>query len=114
MRNVFNAQNCQASFTDRLYSCLFSFQASSINIDEPMFQPFPSEMFFQNFVPFETYEIPLTLRNNDQVPRLVKVTQQDSPYFKIISPSNVGHKVGPGLPTTFVLQFTPEDKKVNV
>ena len=46
-----------------------------------------------------------------QVPRLVKVSQEDSPYFKIISPHNVGHKVGPGLPTTFKIQFTPEEKR---
>jgi len=42
----------------------------------------------------------------------VKVTQADSPYFKIISPHDVGHKVGPGLPTTFRLQFTPDEIKV--
>ena len=77
-----------------------------------MFQPFPSEIFFQKFTPFETYEVPLVLRNNDKVPRLVKVTQADSPYFKIISPHDVGHKVGPGLPTTFRLQFTPDEIKV--
>ncbi|XP_053402100.1 hydrocephalus-inducing protein homolog isoform X11 [Mercenaria mercenaria] len=84
---------------------------SQVNIDEPMFQPFPSEIYFQKFEPFETYEVPLVLRNNDRVPRLVKVTQADSPYFKIISPHDVGHKVGPGLPTTFRLQFTPDEIK---
>ena len=42
-------------------------QESNINIDEPMFQPFPSEIFFQNFVSFETYEVPFQLRNNDKV-----------------------------------------------
>ncbi|XP_074644164.1 hydrocephalus-inducing protein homolog [Tubulanus polymorphus] len=84
---------------------------SSVPIDDPMFQPFPSEIFFQNYEPFETYEVPFLLRNNDKVPRLVKVTQADSPYFKIVSPHDVGHKVGPGLPTTFRIQFTPEDKK---
>lgn len=84
---------------------------SQVNIDEPMFQPFPSEIYFQNFEPYEVYEVPLILRNNDKVPRLVKVTQADSPYFEIISPHDVGHKVGPGLPTTFKLQFRPEEKK---
>ncbi|XP_035827636.1 hydrocephalus-inducing protein [Aplysia californica] len=84
---------------------------SKVNIDEPMFQPFPSEIYFQNFNPFEVYEVPLTLRNNDKVPRLVKVTQEDSPYFKVISPNDVGHKVGPGLPTTFRVQFMPDEKK---
>lgn len=43
---------------------------------------------------------------------MVKVTQADSPYFKISSPHDVGNKVGPGLPTTFKLQFYPDEKKV--
>ncbi|XP_025115052.1 hydrocephalus-inducing protein-like isoform X4 [Pomacea canaliculata] len=84
---------------------------SQVSIDEPLFQPFPSTIYFQNFEPFETYEVPLSLRNNDKVPRLVKVTHLDSPYFKIISPFNVGHKVGPGLPTVFRIQFIPDMKK---
>ena len=40
---------------------------SYVNVDEPMFQPFPSEVVFQNFEPFDTYEVPLLLRNNDKV-----------------------------------------------
>lgn len=42
-------------------------QFSQVNIDEPMFQPFPSEIYFQNFEPYEVYEVPLILRNNDKV-----------------------------------------------
>lgn len=44
------------------------FQFSQVSIDEPLFQPFPSTIYFQNFEPFETYEVPLSLRNNDKVP----------------------------------------------
>ncbi|ESO91099.1 hypothetical protein LOTGIDRAFT_122343, partial [Lottia gigantea] len=84
---------------------------SQINIDEPMFQPYPSEIYFQNYDPHQVYEVPLTLRNNDKVPRLVKVSCENSPYFKIISPHDVGNKVGPGLPTIFKIQFTPHEKK---
>ena len=84
---------------------------SIVGVDECMFQPFPSEVYFQKYKPFETYELPLLFRNNDSVPRLIKVTQKDSPYFKIISPHNVGHKVGAGLATIFKIQFIPEDTK---
>ena len=49
-----------------------------------------------------------------KVARLVKVTQTDSPYFKIISPHDVGHKVAPGMDTIFIIQFTPDEKKVFV
>ena len=46
-----------------------------------------------------------------QVPRLVKVHQEYSPYFEVISPPNIGDKVGPGLPTTFRIKFKPEENK---
>ncbi|XP_069073573.1 hydrocephalus-inducing protein homolog [Pleurodeles waltl] len=84
---------------------------SMVDLDQALFQPFPSEIVFQNYVACETYEVPLCLRNNDRVPRLVKVTQEASPYFKIISPSDVGHKVAPGMQSTFHILFTPEENK---
>lgn len=40
-----------------------------MDIDEALFQPFPSDIVFQNFEPFQTYEVPLQLRNNDKVRR---------------------------------------------
>ncbi len=42
-------------------------QISKVDIDEPLFQPYPSDITFQKFEPFNTYEIPLLLRNNDKV-----------------------------------------------
>ncbi|EDO47363.1 predicted protein, partial [Nematostella vectensis] len=84
---------------------------TTMDIQEPIFQPFPSDIVFQNFEPYQTHEVPLQLRNRDKVARLVKVTQTDSPYFKIISPHDVGHKVAPGMDTTFIIQFTPDEKK---
>nr|XP_006823299.1 PREDICTED: hydrocephalus-inducing protein homolog [Saccoglossus kowalevskii] len=84
---------------------------TQLDVDEPMFQPFPSDITFQQYEPCEVYEVPLLLRNNDKVPRLIKVYQTDSPYFKVISPPNVGHKVAPGCASIFKIQFTPEEKK---
>lgn len=49
-----------------------------------------------------------------KVARLIKVIQADSPYFKIISPPDVGHKVAPGMESIFMVQFTPDQKKVIV
>ena len=42
-------------------------QFTTMDIEEPLFQPFPSDIVFQNFNPFETYQVPLQLRNNDKV-----------------------------------------------
>lgn len=47
-----------------------------------------------------------------QIPRMVKVVEESSPYFKIISPKDIGHKVAPGVPSIFRILFTPEENKV--
>lgn len=65
-------------------------------------------MIFQNFVPFKKYELPLMLRNNDSVPRLIKVIQDASPYFKIVRPNDAGRKVAPGMSTTYQVCFFPD------
>ncbi|NWI09406.1 HYDIN protein, partial [Crypturellus soui] len=84
---------------------------SALDLEQSLFQPFPSEVVFQNYVPCEVYEVPLILRNNDKIPRLVKVVLESSPYFKLISPNDVCHKVAPGMPSTFRILFTPEENK---
>nr|XP_023493063.1 hydrocephalus-inducing protein homolog isoform X2 [Equus caballus] len=84
---------------------------SGIDLDQALFQPFPSEIVFQNYTPCEVYEVPLVLRNNDKIPRMVKVVEQSSPYFKVISPKDSGHKVAPGVPSIFRILFTPEENK---
>ncbi|XP_008833211.1 hydrocephalus-inducing protein homolog [Nannospalax galili] len=84
---------------------------SGVDLDQALFQPFPSEIIFQNYVPCEVYEVPLVLRNNDKIPRMVKVVEESSPYFKVISPKDTGHKVAPGVPSVFRILFTPEENK---
>ncbi|XP_057569314.1 hydrocephalus-inducing protein homolog [Hippopotamus amphibius kiboko] len=82
-----------------------------IDLDQALFQPFPSEIVFQNYTPCEVYEVPLVLRNNDIIPRMVKVVEESSPYFKVISPKGISHKVAPGVPSVFRILFTPEENK---
>lgn len=43
--------------------CQFSF----VDMDQPIFQPYPSELVFQNFTPTQTYSLQLNLFNNDKV-----------------------------------------------
>lgn len=42
-------------------------QLSLVDVDQPLFQPFPSELVFQNFTPAQTYKLPLLLFNKDKV-----------------------------------------------
>ncbi|KAM6223795.1 hydrocephalus-inducing protein homolog [Rhynchocyon petersi] len=84
---------------------------SGIDLDQALFQPFPAEIVFQNYTPCEVYEVPLVLRNNDMIPRMVKIIEESSPYFKIIGPQNIGHKVAPGMTSIFRILFSPEENK---
>ncbi|XP_039618305.1 hydrocephalus-inducing protein-like [Polypterus senegalus] len=84
---------------------------STVDVDQAIFQPFPSEICFQNYTPCETYEFPLILRNIDKVPRLVKIVEDDSPYFRVISPPDVHNKVAPGMSSTFHILFKPDENK---
>ncbi|NWW42685.1 HYDIN protein, partial [Pedionomus torquatus] len=84
---------------------------SAVDLEQTLFQPFPSEVVFQSYVPCEVYEVPLILRNNDKVPRLVRVVLENSPYFKLINPSDACRKVAPGMTLTFRVLFTPEENK---
>uniref|UniRef100_A0A672JGY3 HYDIN/VesB/CFA65-like Ig-like domain-containing protein n=1 Tax=Salarias fasciatus TaxID=181472 RepID=A0A672JGY3_SALFA len=83
---------------------------SLVDLEQPIFQPYPSELVFQNFLPAQTYMIPLLLLNNDKVSRRVKLEQQDSEYFHVDAPKE-GNKVAPGLSATFTVYFTPQENK---
>uniref|UniRef100_T1FWU7 HYDIN/VesB/CFA65-like Ig-like domain-containing protein n=1 Tax=Helobdella robusta TaxID=6412 RepID=T1FWU7_HELRO len=86
-----------------------SFQLNTtVPPNQPLFQPVPSEIIFRNFNPFCDISLPLVLRNDDSVPRCVKVSIQDSPYFQIISPPALG-KIGPGLSVTYKILFSPQE-----
>ncbi|XP_029109512.1 hydrocephalus-inducing protein homolog [Scleropages formosus] len=84
---------------------------SSVDNDQAVFQPFPSEIVFQNYTPSETYQVPLVLRNNDKIPRLVKVVEEESLYFKVVNPVDVRSKVAPGMALTFTVLFKPQENK---
>lgn len=42
-------------------------QLSLVDVDQALFQPYPSELVFQNFTPAQTYKLPLLLFNKDKV-----------------------------------------------
>lgn len=48
-----------------------------------------------------------------QIPHLVKIVEDDSLYFKVVSPVDVCNKVAPGMTSTFTVLFTPHENKVN-
>ncbi|XP_053944033.1 hydrocephalus-inducing protein homolog [Cuculus canorus] len=84
---------------------------SMVDLERSLFQPLPSEVVFQSYVPHEVYEMPLVLRNVDKVPRRLKIVMESSLYFKLDIPSGVCRKVAPGMTTSFHILFTPEENK---
>lgn len=89
-------------------------QDSNVNIDQALFQPFPSEVRFQQFQQHKTYEFPLKFRNLDSVAHNLRVTGEDSPYFSITCQRPVGMKIAPGMEVIYDIIFTPEQNKVKI
>lgn len=48
-----------------------------------------------------------------QVARHIKVTIEESPYFKVTCHKAVGAKVAPGMEITYMIAFTPDEDKVS-
>ncbi|XP_032380059.1 hydrocephalus-inducing protein homolog [Etheostoma spectabile] len=84
---------------------------SLVDMDQPLFQPYPSELVFQNFTPAQTYTLPLRLHNIDKVSRQVKLELQDSEFFHVVGTEGTSSKVAPGLFATFTVFFTPQENK---
>lgn len=49
-----------------------------------------------------------------QVPHLLNVVLENSPYFELISPSDENYKVAPGMSSTFHVLFRPDESKVRL
>ncbi|XP_047205151.1 hydrocephalus-inducing protein homolog isoform X6 [Girardinichthys multiradiatus] len=84
---------------------------SPIKPDRPIFQPYPSELVFQNFIPLQTYSLPLLLLNNDKVAHAVKLERDISEQFYVVGPENGSSKVAPGMTLSFTVFFTPQESK---
>uniref|UniRef100_A0A8B9FBL5 HYDIN/VesB/CFA65-like Ig-like domain-containing protein n=1 Tax=Amazona collaria TaxID=241587 RepID=A0A8B9FBL5_9PSIT len=76
---------------------------SAVDLDQRLFQPFPSEVVFENYVPIFVSFL--------QVPRLLNVILGNSPYFELISLSDEDYKVAPGMSSTYCILFRPDENK---
>ena len=88
---------------------------TAVDVDEPLFQPFPPEINFTNFEPFHEYEAVLSLRNNDKVSRRVKVEPTKSPFFSavpVMRDRNTGSsKIAAGMEACFTVRFKPQSEE---
>ena len=88
---------------------------SKVDVEAPLFQPFPPELGFHHYEPNKTYEQILWFRNNDYVPRRIKIEPPRGGTFSVKrmrgkrgeklreEPEDAGKKSGPtrnGRPTS--------------
>ncbi|MCQ2815788.1 MAG: hypothetical protein MJ252_00835 [archaeon] len=94
-----------------------------MSVDEPIFQPEPSMILFEDYEPLQILTKVLKLRNRDTVPRRVSIIRPENRLFQVI-PYNPGKKKGnsqddsegantkvaPGMEVNYLIKFTPEVK----
>ncbi|KAJ3022533.1 hypothetical protein HKX48_005950 [Thoreauomyces humboldtii] len=109
------AQDAHSSLTPSIIGLVDDPEAASkpcqVPVDKPLFQPFPSTVVLQSYQPFTTYEVTINFRNNDKIPRRIKVDEIENPRFTIRGAKNTNlqsGKVAPGMDVTYVVSFTPE------
>ena len=85
---------------------------SIVAVGEPIFQPYPPEVAFQEYEPFETYSMTITFRNNDSVPRRMKVLPLSSRFFAVEALAVAGGtgRVAAGMELSYKVTFRPESK----
>ncbi|CAM9537111.1 unnamed protein product, partial [Discosporangium mesarthrocarpum] len=106
---------------------------STVGLNEPLFQPYPSRLCFEGYEPFGQHDKVIFFRNNDSVNRRIKVLPMDSPHFAISGPrspnklrelrqskvrvtvcdptavSIMDYCVAPGMEICFVVTFKPQE-----
>jgi hydrocephalus-inducing protein len=89
-----------------------------VAIDEPLFQPYPSEVTFSQFEAFGTYSQKLYFRNNDAFARRIKLLPPDTPYFTVspvFDDPNLANpkdgKVASGMEVCYIVTFLPREKR---
>eukprot|EP01041_Mallomonas_annulata_P003640 gene3640-7257_t len=88
---------------------------SSVDIDHPLFQPSPVVVVFEGYAPFVTHDQKLFFRNNDRVPRRIKIPQPDSQFFEISAPRSSNgealrqNKIAAGMEIYFTIKFKPQE-----
>ena len=89
---------------------------STVDMDQPLFQPSPKVIIFDDYAPFTIHEQKLYFRNNDKVARRIKVYQPtDTPFFEVSAPRGANgdllkqSKIAAGMEICFIIKFKPQD-----
>lgn len=88
---------------------------STVDINQPLFQPSPKIVVFEDYAPFVPIDRKIFFRNNDAVARRIKVVKPDTPFFEISAPKTLNgdalkqSKIASGMEVCFILTFKPQE-----
>ena len=89
-----------------------------MDVDQPLFQPYPLELAFDDYKPFGIHTKTLYFRNNDSVARRIKILSPESPYFEVSAPRSarstqplLDGKVAAGMEVCYVVTFKPQERR---
>ncbi|KAG7386322.1 hypothetical protein PHYPSEUDO_000450 [Phytophthora pseudosyringae] len=95
--------------------------SSAVPLHQPLFEPSPTEVWIDEYTPFEPLTIKLRFRNCDTVVRRLKIEPPRSPVFRVrpwdaarskekgAKPDRVDGKVAAGMEIAFALEFFPQE-----
>ncbi|EKX37002.1 hypothetical protein GUITHDRAFT_78541 [Guillardia theta CCMP2712] len=84
---------------------------SIVPVDEPIFQASPSSVVIRQFEALDVIKVSISLRNNDDVARRVKILRPESHFFDVeLSDKLAASKIAPGMDVQYTLVFTPEER----
>eukprot|EP00937_MAST-01D_sp_MAST-1D-sp2_P000047 g47.t1 len=91
---------------------------STVDVDQPLFQPFPLQLVFDEYTPCGVHQKTLYFRNNDSVARRIKILPPESPFFEISAPRSARRnqplldgKVAAGMEVCYTVTFKPQEKR---
>ncbi len=82
-----------------------------VPVDEPLFQAFPSKLVFTEYEPYGVYTKTLYFRNNDVVPRRIRVDALDSPHFSIQANPRKADRIASGMEASWTVTFRPHERR---
>lgn len=88
---------------------------STVDINQPLFQPAPKVVIFEGYAPFATHKKKLYFRNNDSVARKIKLMQPDSQFFEMSAPKLPSGEplrssnIAAGMEVYFDVIFKPQE-----
>ena len=84
---------------------------TSVPVDEPLFQAFPSKLVFTDYEPFGVYTKTLYFRNNDVVPRRIRLEPLDSEHFFIQANPRKADRIASGMEVSWTVTFRPHKRR---